>query len=166
MYTVDNGANSGWEDVPINDGPPGTATNRVNEPGVRYGDRLHYITGQGYYGGHPNPTRANLNNKFNTSNPQSPVPVANPIEGDFRAPGPENGSLVVFPTSTNGIAEYTADSFGGAMKGDLVIASFDNTIKRVKLNASGQLVFSENLFTNVGFTPLDVTVPSAGPFAG
>ncbi|MBL9164438.1 MAG: hypothetical protein JNL18_17050 [Planctomycetaceae bacterium] len=166
MFTVDNGANAGWGDVPIGEGPNGTATNGVNEPGISHGDGLHHITGPGYYGGHPNPTRANRSNTFNTSNPQSPVPVANPIEGDFRAPGAENGALVVFPTSTNGIVEYTTNNFGGAMMGDLLIASFDNTIKRVKLNAAGQVVLSEDLFTNVGFRPLDITAPATGPFAG
>jgi hypothetical protein len=167
MYTVDNGPNAGWGDIPINEGPQGTATNGVNEPGVSHGDGLHFITGQGYYGGHPNPTRANTNNKFNPTNPQTPVPAGNPIEGDYRVPGPENGSLVVFPESTNGIVEYTTNHFGGAMKGDLLIASFDNMIKRVKLNAAGTAVVSStNLFTNVGFRPLDVTSPGSGPFAG
>ena len=167
MYTVDNGPNAGWGDVPIGEGPGGTATNGVHEPGVTHGDGLHFITGQGYYGGHPNPTRANTNNKFNTSNPQSPVPAGNPVEGDYRTPGSEDGSLVVYPESTNGIAEYTTNNFGGAMQGDLLIASFDNTIKRVKLNAAGTaIVSSENLFTNVGFRPLDVTAPATGAFAG
>jgi hypothetical protein len=167
MYTVDNGPNAGWGDIPIGEGPGGTATNAVNEPGVTYGDGLHFITGEGYYGGHPNPTRANRSNTFNVANPQSPVPVANPIEGDYRVPGPENGSLVVFPESTNGMAEYTAGFFGGALQGDLLMASFDNAIKRVKLSADGtQVILSENLFSNVDFRPLDVTAPPAGPFAG
>ncbi|HYO25408.1 MAG TPA: malectin domain-containing carbohydrate-binding protein [Lacipirellulaceae bacterium] len=167
MYTVDNGPNAGWGDIPIGEGPNGTATNALNEPGVTHGDGLHYVTGPGYYGGHTNPTRANRNNTFNVTNPQSPVPVANPIEGDYRVPGPESGALVVFPESTNGIAEYRAGFFGGAMQGDLLMASFDNTIKRVKLSADGaQVVFSENLFSNVGSIPLDVTTPAAGPFAG
>jgi hypothetical protein len=167
MYTVDNGPNAGWGDVPINEGPQGTATNGVSEPGVTFGDGLHRIAGPGYYGGHPNPTRANVSNKFNAANPQSPVPAANPIEGDFRIPGSENGALTVYPESTNGIAEYGTTNFGGAMKGDLLIASFDNTIKRVKLSADGtQVVLSQNLFANVGFRPLDVTAPAAGPFAG
>src|SRR5690606_35790401 len=88
MYTVDNGPNAGWGGVPIGEGPNGTATNEVNNGGPTYGDGLHYITGEGYYGGHPNPTRANRANTFNPTNPQSPVPVANPIEGDYRIPGP------------------------------------------------------------------------------
>ncbi len=167
FYTVDNGPNAGWGDVPVNEGPAGNATNDPNEPGVTYGDSLHFVTGAGYYGGHPNPTRSNPNNTFNTTNPQSPVSVANPIESDYLIPGVENGALEVYSNSTNGLTEYTATNFGGAMQGDLLIASFDNTIKRVKLNAAGdQIVSSENLFTNVGFRPLDVISPATGPFAG
>jgi hypothetical protein len=167
FYTVDNGPNAGWGEVPVNEGPGGNATNAPNEPGLTYGDGLHFITGAGYYGGHPNPTRSNPSNTFNTTNPQSPVTSANPIESDYQIPGVENGALEVYAESTNGLTEYRATNFNGAMQGDLLIASFDNTIKRVKLSADGtQIVLSENLFTNVGFRPLDVISPATGPFAG
>jgi glucose/arabinose dehydrogenase len=167
MYTVDNGPNAGWGNVPVNEGPAGNATNDPNEPGLTYGDGLHLVTGPGYYGGHPNPTRSNPANTFNLSSPQSPVSVANPIESDYLIPGVENGAFVVYPASTNGLTEYTAGNFGGQLQGDLLIASFDNTIKRVKFNETGdELILSENLFTNVGFRPLDVVSPATGPFAG
>ena len=167
MYTVDNGSNAGWGDVPVGEGTGGNATNGVNEPGVTHGDSLHFVTGPGYYGGHPNPTRSNPANTFNSSNPQSPVTTGNAVESDYRIPGAENGALAVFPASTNGITEYVAGTFGGAMQGDLIIASFDNSIKRIKLSADGtQVVLSENLFSNVGFRPLDVTAPATGAFAG
>ena len=140
---------------------------KLTSPGVTYGDGLHYIDAPGYYGGHPNPTRSNPANTFNETNPQSPISVPNPIESDYQIPGVENGSLIVFPNSTNGITEYTADDFGGQLQGDLIIASFDNTIKRVKLNDAGdQIVLAEDLFSNVGFLPLDVTTPASGPFLG
>ena len=94
-------------------------------------DTLHLITGPGYYGGHPNPTRANLANTFNAPDPQSPVSPANPVECDYRrraATGPGRaGALATFADSTNGLAEYTASNFGGAMKGDLLAAGFDAT---------------------------------------
>lgn len=167
MYSVDNGPNAGWGDIPVGEGPGGNATNGVNEPGVTYGDGLHFVTGPGYYGGHPNPTRSNPANKFNSSNPQSPVTTASAVESDYRIPGAENGALVVFPASTNGMTEYVSGTFGGAMQGDLIIASFDNAIKRIKLSADGtQVLLSENLFSNVGFRPLDVTAPATGAFAG
>jgi len=73
----------------------------------------------------------------------------------------------LFGDSTNGITEYTSSSFGGAMQGDLLIASFDNTIKRIKLSADGtQVVLESNLFSSVGLKPLDVTSPNTGPFPG
>jgi hypothetical protein len=166
MYAVDNGPNAGWGDVPILDAN-GNATNQVHEPGVTDEDSLHFITGAGYYGGHPNPTRAYTGNTFNTTNPQSPVTAGDPIESVFETPGPANHALALFGDSTNGITEYTSTTFGGAMQGDLLIASFDNTIKRIELSADGtQVVTDTNLFSNVGLKPLDVTSPSTGPFAG
>ena len=137
LYSIDNGPNAGWGNVPVNEGPAGNATNQINEPGTTYGDSLHFVTAAGYYAGHANPTRSNPNNKFNSSNPQSPVSVANPIESDYKIPGPENGALIVYPNSTNGLVEYTASNFGGALKGDLLSAGWSNLVSRVKLNASG-----------------------------
>jgi hypothetical protein len=168
MYTIDNGANAGWGDVPKQEGPSGTCTNGVNEPGTTDSDGLHLITGTGYYGGHPNPTRGNKANTFNAGNPQSPVPVANPVECDYRKPGLEDGALTTFGYSTNGIAEYTASNFGGAMKGDLLTASYNNTLYRLKLDATGTVVtLKDALFTTVDNTPLDVTAQGdGGPFPG
>ena len=45
------------------------------------------------------------------------MPSANPVECDYRAPGAEKGSLASFDASTNGLTEYTASNFGGAMDG-------------------------------------------------
>ncbi len=155
LYTIDNGANAGWGDIPVGEGPGGTCTNQVNEPGPTDPDTLHLVT-EGGYGGHPNPTRANMANTFSNP-PQSPVSVANPVECDWRGLGPERGHITAYPASTNGLTEYTASSFGGALQGDLLSASFDGTIYRAKLNSAGtQLVLGEGLFHNVGDLPLDV----------
>jgi hypothetical protein len=166
LYTIDNGANAGWGDVPVNEGPGGTCTNQVHEPGTTDPDGLHLIAAPGYYGGHPNPTRGNAANTFD-SPPQSPVSAANPIECDYRAPA-ANGSITTFPASTNGLAEYTASNFGGALKGDLLATSFDNTVYRIKLDSAGSgLVLKEALFSTVGNNPLDVTATGdGGPFPG
>jgi len=160
MFTVDNGPNAGWGAPPINEGPEGNATNDISEPGITHGDGLHLISGPGYYGGHPNPTRSNPANTFNPTNPQSPVSVGNPIESDFQAPGIDNSALHVFGSSTNGLAEYTSSNFGGVLQGDILAASFSNTIERIKLNATGDAIESvETLFSSVGIVPLDVTTP-------
>ena len=110
------GAGCRWEK-----GPGGTCTNAQSEPGVSDRDALHRVT-PGYYGGHPNPVRGNKLNVFGGVSPVDPAVAANPVECDFRSPGTRGagnaaGALVTFPTSTNGLAEYTATNFGGAMEG-------------------------------------------------
>lgn len=156
MYTVDNGPNAGWGGT-----PPGNCANTRDDGGKTYKDGLHYITGKGYYGGHPNPTRGNKGNTFNPSNPQSPIEgAANPKECTFKIPVAEDGALHIFQSSTNGIAEYSASNFGGSMKGDLLAASFDKSVYRVQLNNSGtKLTGIDKFFTNLG-TPLDVIAQS------
>ena len=54
-YTIDNGANAGWGGVPVNEGPQGTCTNAISEPGTTDVDTFHLVKVNGY-GGHPNPT--------------------------------------------------------------------------------------------------------------
>lgn len=154
MYTVDNGPNAGWGDEPA-----GNCLGTYKQAGGKtYGDSLHYIKNKGYYGGHPNPTRGSKNNKFNDSNPQSPIEGnANPVECDHKVPGNDNNALHVFGSSTNGLEQYTASNFSGAMKGDLLAASFDKSVYRVQLNNNGDKVIGlDKFFTNLG-TPLDVT---------
>ena len=170
MYTIDNGANAGWGNFPVNEGPQGNCTNGPNEPGSTDPDSLHYIAGPGYYGGHPNPTRGNTANTFNASNPQSPVSTANPIECDYRAPGSAGSTeLTTFASSTNGIDEYTASNFGGEMKGDLLAAGYvKNEIYRLQLNAAGDAVVSNTiLFSTVDQGPLDLVAQGdTDPFPG
>ncbi len=167
MYTVDNNHNAGEGDIPAKEGPQGTCTNQVNEPGITAPETLHLVRGRGYYGGHPNPTRGNKANTFN-ANDQSPILTANPVECDYQAPGAEKGNIASFNSSTNGLAEYTASNFGGAMKGNLLAASFENRIYRLKLNCTGNdVMLKEALFSSVGIRPLDVIAQSdAARFPG
>ena len=55
LYSIDNGPNGGWGDVPLTgSGTPttaataGSATNSVHEPGDSLSDNLHLITGPGF----------------------------------------------------------------------------------------------------------------------
>lgn len=166
IYTIDNGSNSGWGDKPVNVGPGGTCTNAIHEPGRTDVDTLQLVTEHGY-GGHPNPTRGNMANTF-SSPPQSPVTTANPVECEWRDAGPARGNIAEYPASTNGLTEYTASDFGGALEGDILSASFDNKIYAAKLNSAGTgLVTKEALFQNVGVTPLDVVAQGDnGAFPG
>jgi hypothetical protein len=162
LYTIDNGGNAGWGDVPVGEGPAGNCTNAPKESGTTDVDTLHLVTA-GYYGGHPNPTRGN---KQNTFNGQSPVSVAKPVECDYLAPTARE-ALATFTASTNGLAEYTASNFGGAMKGDLLAASFNNSIYHIDLGGAGTSANASVLFGSVGSIPLDVTAQGdGGPFPG
>jgi hypothetical protein len=160
FYVWDNGPNTGWG------GPPAAScTDEINNAGVRHNDGLHLIS-QGYYAGHPNPTRGN---KGNTFGGQTPVELpADPRECNYKTPGQGDGALTVNAPSTNGLDEYTASNFAGSMQGDLIAALFNKTIMRIKLNDSGNQVTSKSILKeNLGTTPLDVTSQGdAGPFPG
>ena len=70
LYTWDNGSNQTWGGHPHLEGSPdvtnkwvvgepGSTTPGPNDPIASNRDNLHLIAPTGYYGGHPNPTRAN-----------------------------------------------------------------------------------------------------------
>src|SRR5581483_9528667 len=169
MYTIDNGANAGWGDIPIGNGPNGTCTNAESEPGVTDVDALHLITGPGYYGGHPNPTRGNTANTFNTTHPQSPVLAADPVECNYLKPGTSaNPGLTTFDTSSNGLVEYTATNFGGALDGHLLVAGWDGNVFDVQLDPNtGAVVSNQTLFANLATNPLSLTTQgNTGAFPG
>jgi len=153
FYAVDNGANGGWGSFPVN------CTNQLQDGGESDKDSLHFITGPGYYAGHPNPTRGSRSNTFNTTNPQSPVATANPTECTYVQPAVANGALTTFDASTNGLTEYTASNFSGALQGNLLAASYSGEIWRLRLNANGTALASpkEVLLYGFGTHALDVT---------
>ena len=158
LYSVDNGPNGGL-------GGPPTETCEVasQDSGTTYDDNLHYISGEGYYAGHPNPVRANAD--------YFPGAVYDGYDGtgecEYLVPGQEDGALATFGASTNGLTEYTASNFGGAMQGDLLTSSFDGNVYRMQLNAQGDdLTESPTPLLSSGGT-LDVTAQGDdGPFPG
>ena len=172
MYVTDNGYNAGQGGRPPGEGTA-NCTNAVENDAPTTGfDSLHYVTGPGYYGGHPNPTRGNTANTFAG---QTPVPASeeNTIECDFQTslgddPTPERPAIGWDPSSTNGITEYTASNFGGEMRGDLITAEWDGYVNRYHLNAAGTAVLSTSrLFSDVSVHPLDLTATGDnGPFPG
>ncbi len=169
-------------------GEPGSTDPGPNDAKVNNLDGLHHITNFGYYGGHPCPVRANpagsgifthdhvngaggVNGVFRTAitnDPNTSLPVdwppvdpslANPIEADYQNPGVDDLSLFTVKASTNGICEYTASNFGGAMQGNLLVASFNENIYRVQLNAQGSINNAGDVTSmayGFGTNPLDV----------
>lgn len=71
---------------------------------------------------------------------------------------PKVNVLDVISSSTNGICEYTASNFSGAMQGDILTASFNGNINRYELNPDGTTLLSQdNGFLNgFGSIPLDL----------
>lgn len=139
-------------------------TNELNEGGSStYGDTLHLITAAGYYGGHPAPIRAFPQLSGIQDYAQAPegywaengptlrladlLPAGygiqiddfpiDPRQCEYTLPG---DSLETVDSSTNGLAEYRADNFNGAMRGDLLAASFNGNLYRCKPDGNGGLV--------------------------
>ena len=80
-------------------------------PASTLNDSLHHITGPGYYGGHPNPTRGNM--REHVQHHQSAVARPDGQPGRVRRsgrPAPTVRSPAP-PPPTTGIAEYTATNF-------------------------------------------------------
>ena len=136
-------------------GEPGSTGPGPNDPQVNNLDNLHYIGTVGsyvpgsHYGGHPTPIRANpagaglythngtsgvwRSSKTGTNPlpadwPPVPLSMANPIEGDFQQPGLADAALLTFTASTNGLTEYTASNFNGALQGTLLAAGYNGDI--------------------------------------
>uniref|UniRef100_UPI00047BDC8D malectin domain-containing carbohydrate-binding protein n=1 Tax=Arenibacter latericius TaxID=86104 RepID=UPI00047BDC8D len=105
-----------------------------------------------------------------------PVPVANAniAEGDWRGPGinnpdgPDDDVVTIWSTNTNGIAEYTASNFGGAMKGDLLAGTNFQQLRRLQLNPDGSKLALDPIFaSNLGGNALGVTCNGDNdPFPG
>ncbi len=178
LYTSDNGPNGGWGGVPLiydstgalkghelqngvdfDEGAGDYCTNDFNEDGSNgHGDPLHFVSGPGYYGGHPTPIRAfpgeagvkvyvDGGANWNLADDEAfgdllPAGLSladfpdNPVECTYSANDPSK-VLDTIGASTNGITEYTASNFGGAMQGNLLTASFNGNIYRYQLNAAG-----------------------------
>ncbi len=79
--------------------------------------------------------------------------------------------LDVVNSSTNGICEYTASNFSGAMQGDILTASYTSggTINRYRRNTAGTGLIAKNnsFLTGFGSQSLDVIAQGdADPFPG
>ena len=109
MYTIDNGPNSGWGNMPVGEGPAATAPTRVSEPGV-YAQRRPPLRHRRRLLRRPpqSDARAAPPTRSTPAIPQSPVADRQP--GRVRLPhsqAPATARCAIFNESTNGITEYT-----------------------------------------------------------
>ena len=129
-------------------------------PSIDPGTRPDYLVlvGQGDFGGNPNPTHPNqcVLDDGTMYNP----PIAQP-NANYH---PEK-RLLYYKTgvSTNGMAEYTAPTFGGQMLHNIISATYagNQSVRRVVLADDGKSVqFEEDL--GIFNQPLDVAVGPDG----
>ncbi|CDF33841.1 unnamed protein product [Chondrus crispus] len=125
MYATDNGASEIFGNMSI------SCTDHEPLPQKTYEDRLGKVQ-EGMYFGHPNRNRGRRDNKECKFRGPS-----EPSDGFYLAP------IATFESSTDGITEYTADFFGGQLKGNLLCSKYSThdsagKLFRVQLDSNGE----------------------------
>jgi glucose/arabinose dehydrogenase/N-acetylneuraminic acid mutarotase len=115
-------------------------------------DLLNRIEPGRYYG-HPNPSRGECVFGDGHFQDVAPLPTYSP-------------PLFVLgkSTSSNGIVEYRSDAFGGAMRGDLLIANYSvgDSITRIRLAPDGRSVAGASTLLTGFKNPLPLALGPAG----
>lgn len=124
LYATDNGPNAGYG--PASTGPATQTTTHPDEP-----DELLLVEAGNYYGS-PNRGRGLLD-------PRQHV-YRDHVEPSI--PGVFTQTLTTLPSSTDGLCEYLADTFGGALRGDLVAQRWLGEARRIELSADGREVLA------------------------
>ncbi|MEM8778163.1 MAG: kelch repeat-containing protein, partial [Cyanobacteria bacterium P01_G01_bin.49] len=135
----------------------------VDNPGVQP-DPLNRIVEGGHYG-HPDPYRDEVVFKtgafqgFNNTdaNPSNDIPVGHP---EYTPPFLNLGSN----RSANGIIEYTADNFFGALDGDLFINNFSSgdDVTRIQLTPDGLAPVNASSLAGGFIDPLPIAIGPNG----
>jgi hypothetical protein len=149
LYLNGNAANQSQGNTP-------GSSDGCSTPSISPGDQpdtLNLVT-RGVYGGHPNPARQECVWGAGTIYTPDLPPLAT-----FVPPL----ATYVNGSSTDGIVEYKSDAFGGALKGNLISATYagDQNLRRVILSPDGASVVQvQNLGAFVN--PLDVWADATG----
>jgi len=81
--------------------------------------------------------------------PPVPLNLINPDEADYRDPflgnlnGPELEIVTIWKTNSNGLDEYKASNFNGALKGSIIAGRNQGFLHLVRLNPDGSLLSLE-----------------------
>ena len=148
IYTVENGANASFGDVST------SATTQEPFPDKKHDDELNLVVENGYYG-FPNRNRGLSDDIQN----QYYAPFE-PSQDGYTAPLVDN--LV---SSSNGLDEYRANSFGGQLKGDLLIQKINVKVSAFSLSEDGSQVVSQQKLDNVA-DGLDIFTAPRGAIVG
>jgi PKD repeat protein/N-acetylneuraminic acid mutarotase len=147
VYCTDNGPNTGFGPASL------SAATEGSDP---YSPDELVLLERGGYFGHPNRNRGRYDDRENVYRRSSDSPLG----GDVHNP-----PLTTFPPSTNGIVEYRADAFNGALRGDLLLQKWNDQTYRVSLSSDGrQVALVEELPVSMG--SLDVATGPGGVLFG
>ncbi|MEC4983286.1 MAG: malectin domain-containing carbohydrate-binding protein [Oscillatoria sp. PMC 1068.18] len=150
LYGTDNGPNTGY-------GNESTGANtQSGDPS--YKDEVNYIVENGYYG-HPNRNRGRYDDRQNVYY----------SGGDLAISGVHNAPIASVNSSTNGITEYRATTFGGQLRGNLLAQKWNGTVYGFKLSADGTQVETSDLYeeNTDGFpSSLDIVTGPGGTLIG
>lgn len=143
MYVEDQGGNAGLGGRPD---PSGSGA-VIEVPNLQ--DKLHVVRGPGWYFGHPNPARGQLE-----------------FEEDLADGTPYSAPITLFPFSSivTGIAEYHSPANGGLLLDALLLTGFGNgnDLHYVTLSGDGLGVADQGILTGGFDKPLDLTVGPDG----
>jgi len=120
IYSTDNGP-----DTNLGEAATGPDT---QDPSPAADDELNHVVEGGYYG-HPNRNRGQTDARQNV--------YYGPTEPEL--PGVFDQVMAVLPSSTNGIDEYRAQTFAGAMRGNLLVQKWNTRTMRVVPSADGSV---------------------------
>jgi glucose/arabinose dehydrogenase len=124
IYATDNGPDSGYGVAST--GPTSDGKDALDD------DELNLIELDDYYG-HPNRNRGRIDARQNVYRANSATPD----------PASFIGGLAILPSSTNGIMEYRAQTFNGAMRGELLVQRLNEETHRLRLSADGRSVIAQ-----------------------
>jgi len=145
LFATGNGPN--WGYGPQSTGPT-TQGSELTEA-----DRLDFVEYGNYYGA-ANRSRGRYDSRQNIyRNIFMPD-----ILGEYVAP------LEVLSSSTNGLTEYRADAFGGALRGELLAQRWNGQIRRFELAADNRSIVSSSDLKNLN--SLDAQVGPGGAVLG
>jgi hypothetical protein len=147
VFATDNGPNVGFGKASL------TASTEAGDPAAM--DKvIHAVRGQ--YHGHPNRNRGRRDPRQNRYRSlwetASPAVYAPPV--------------MEWPSSKNGIDEYRATTFGGALRGALLVQHWNSQAAAIRLSADGRVV--ESVLPKVfgTFGALDILSGPGGALIG
>ncbi len=146
LYNTDNGGDPGL-------GPTSTGAS-TQGPDPDDIDTVNHVVAGDYYG-HPNRNRGRTDARQNLYHSNAEASI----------PGVFTQAMFATPSSTNGIDEYRALTFRGAMRGNLIVQKWNGPTRRVTLSSSGTAAQAVTDL-NVSLNSLDVTAGPAGVLVG